>query len=151
MSANNKITNNKMKKIIIWLFVIGLISALIVIYYFKVIAAKHKDPTDNVKISIAAPELYRMFSNFEDSANKMYTVRDMAIKVSGRVQDVQLNGSRYTIFLNAYDMMGAVACEMDSTDNPAIKQIKNNDSTNIVGFCTGYLSDVQLFRCKLAK
>ncbi len=140
-----------MKKTIIWLFIIGIVSAIAVIYYFKVIAAKHKDPSDNVKITITAPELYRMFSNYEDSANKLYTVRDMAIKVSGRIQDVQLNGSRYTIFLNSNDMMGAIACEMDSLENPSIKQLKNNDSTNIVGFCTGYLSDVQLFRCKLAK
>jgi hypothetical protein len=140
-----------MKKTIIWLFIIGVIAAGIVIYYFKVIAAKHKDPTDAVKISLTAPELYRMFSNFEDSANKMYTVRDMAIKVSGRVQSVEQNGSRYTVFLNSNDMMGAVACEMDSLENSSVKMLKEQDSTNIVGFCTGYLMDVQLFRCKLAK
>lgn len=140
-----------MKKTIIWLFVIGLIAAGIVVFYFKVIAAKHKDPTDAVKMSITAPELYRMFSNFEDSANKTYAVRDMAIQVSGRVQSIELNGSRYTVFLNSNDMMGAVACEMDSLENTAVKALKDNDSTNIVGFCTGYLSDVQLFRCKLAK
>jgi uncharacterized protein YacL (UPF0231 family) len=104
-----------------------------------------------VKISLTAPELYRMFSNFEDSANKMYTVRDMAIKVSGRVQSIEQNGSRYTIFLNSNDMMGAVACEMDSLENSSVKMLKEQDSTNIVGFCTGYLMDVQLFRCKLAK
>lgn len=140
-----------MKKTIIWLFIIGIIAAGIVVYYFKVIAAKHKDPTDAVKITIAAPELYRMFSTFEDSANKIYTVRDMAIKVGGRVQSIEQNGSRYTIFLNSNDMMGAVACEMDSLENTSVKALKENDSTNIVGFCTGYLSDVQLFRCKLAK
>ncbi len=140
-----------MKKTIIWLFIIGIIAAGIVVYYFKVIAAKHKDPTDAVKITIAAPELFRMFSNFEDSANKIYTVRDMAIKVSGRVQSIDLNGSRYTVFLNSNDMMGAVACEMDSLENPSVKMLKVEDSTNIVGFCTGYLMDVQLFRCKLAK
>ena len=140
-----------MKKTIIWLFIIGIIAAGIVIYYFKVIAAKHKDPTDAVKITLTAPELYRMFSNFEDSANKMYTVRDMAINVSGRVQSIEQNGSRYTIFLNSNDMMGAVACEMDSLENSSVKMIKEQDSTNIVGFCTGYLMDVQLFRCKLAK
>jgi hypothetical protein len=140
-----------MKKTIIWLFIIGVIAAGIVIYYFKVIAAKHKDPTDAVKITIAAPELFRMFSNYEDSANKIYTVRDMAIKVSGRVQSIEQNGSRYTVFLNSNDMMGAVACEMDSLENSSVKMLKEQDSTNIVGFCTGYLMDVQLFRCKLAK
>lgn len=140
-----------MKKTIIWLFIIGVIAAGIVIYYFKVIAAKHKDPADAVKITVSAPELYRMFSNFEDSANKIYTVRDMAIKVSGRVQSIEQNGSRYTVFLNSNDMMGAVACEMDSLENSSVKMLKEQDSTNIVGFCTGYLMDVQLFRCKLAK
>ncbi len=140
-----------MKKTIIWLFIIGVIAAGIVIYYFKVIAAKHKDPTDAVKITIAAPELFRMFSNYEDSANKIYTVRDMAIKVSGRVQSIEQNGSRYTVFLNSNDMMGAVACEMDSLENSSVKMLKEQDSTNIVGFCTGYLMDVRLFRCKLAK
>lgn len=140
-----------MKKTILWLFIIGLIAAGIVVYYFKVIAAKHKDPTDAVKITIAAPELYRMFSNFEDSANRTFTVRDMAIKVGGRIQSIEQNGSRYTIFLNSNDMMGAVACEMDSLENTSVKALKENDSTNIVGFCTGYLSDVQMFRCKLAK
>jgi hypothetical protein len=141
-----------MKKTILWIIVIGLLVAASVFYYLKNIASKHTDPTDVVKINISAPELYRMFSNFEDSANKTYAVRDLAIKVSGVVQNVELNKNRYTVFLSAgEDEMGAVSCEMDSTENDKIKLLKTNDSAHIVGFCTGYLMDVQLFRCKLAK
>ena len=140
-----------MKKTIIWLFIIGIVAALGVFVYLKTIAAKHTDPADAPQISISAPELYRMFSQYEDSANKIYAVRDKAINVSGRIQSMELNGSRYTVFLNTGDMMGAVSCEMDSTENASIKALKEDDSTNIVGFCTGYLMDVQMFRCKLAK
>lgn len=140
-----------MKKIIVWLFAIGLIAALAVFLYIKFFSAKHADPTKKPQIQISASELYRMFSNYEDSATKLYAVRDKAINVSGRIGSKENLKGRFTISLNTGDDMGAVVCEMDSVENQAIEKLNVNDSVNIVGFCNGYLMDVQLFRCKLAK
>lgn len=140
-----------MKKIIIWLLLIGLVAALAVFAYIKVFSAKHDDPTKKEQIKITASELYRLFSNFEDSATRMYAVRDKAINVSGRISSKEIINNRYTLSLHTGDDMGAIVCEMDSVENPLIKNLNEDDSVNIIGFCNGYLMDVQMFRCKLAK
>ncbi len=140
-----------MKKIIIWLFVIGLVSAIAVFAYIKFFSAKHADPTKKEQIHITAQELYRMFSNYEDSATKLYAVRDKAINVSGRISNKEILNNRYTLSLHTGDDMGAIICEMDSVENNQIEKLNMEDSVNIIGFCNGYLMDVQMFRCKLAK
>lgn len=131
--------------------IIGILAAVSVYLYIKVFSAKHKDPAKAEQINISAHELYRMFSNYEDSAMHLYAVRDKSINVSGRVTAVEVLDNRYTFTLGTGDDMGGIICEMDSVDNKRYMNIKANDSVNIVGFCNGILMDVQMFRCKLAE
>ena len=139
-----------MKKIIIWLIIIGLISALGVYLYLFHFAAKHADPLDSSdKVEISAEQLFALYSQYEDSANALYL--DKTISVHGLVRNIELNGNRYTVTLNSNDSNGAVICEMDTLENEQVKALQPLAKVNIVGFCNGFLMDVQLDRCKLAK
>lgn len=141
-----------MKKIITWIIIIALGAALAGYIYLKSTAA-HKDPLKADLVKIQATELYRMFENFEDSATKLYTdgKRSKAIAVVGVVKDISQKDNRYTISLEAGSDMGAVICEMDTVENTVVKNFKTGETKEIVGYCNGYLIDVQMFRCKLAK
>lgn len=138
-----------MKKIIIWLFLIGVVAAAGVYFYHFHIAAKHDDPleADNM-VTISSKDLYTMFSQYEDSANKLYNGK--VIKVSGVVGTVELDKNRYTINYENGDEMGTVICEMDTMENETVKGIKPGSKATVAGFCNGINMDVYIDRCKLA-
>jgi hypothetical protein len=130
------------------IIILGII-ALIVVKY-KYFTNGHNDPLKSEdKIYITAPQLYALYSQFEDSANHKYN--DSVISVTGAIQSVELNGDRYTVALNSNDSNGAVLCEMDMLENEKIKKLKSGQQINLVGYCNGILIDVQLDRCKLAE
>lgn len=141
-----------MKKIIIWLLVVAVLGAAGAYLYYKASAKKH-DPAKAEIIAIDAKELYRMFENFEDSANKLYTdaKKEKAIAVNGTIHSVEQKDNIYTVTLDAASDFGAVVCEMDTTENQKVKTLKSGSAVKIVGYCNGYLADVQMFRCKLAE
>lgn len=141
-----------MKKKIAIAFTILVILGIAALIYIKYsfFTPGHKDPLQSEdKIYISAPQLYALFSQFEDSANHKYL--DSVISVSGSVQNIELNDKRYSVTLASNDSNGAVICEMDTMDNVKIKNIKTGQKINLVGFCNGILMDVQLDRCKLAE
>jgi hypothetical protein len=139
-----------MKKIVLWILVIAAVAAIGIYYYVFHYGAKHLDPLESKdKVVISAENLFLLYNHNEDSANTLYL--DKTISVSGQVKTIEVNDNRYTITLNANDSMGAVICEMDTLENPRLKDIKPNMPATVVGFCNGFLMDVQLDRCKLAK
>lgn len=137
----------KNKKIILGLLVAAIITASSVYYYAFFYGSKHKDPLKSEsKVIINSKDLYNLFVKNEDSANQLYL--DKVISVSGKVQNIEVNGGRYTLTLYAGDSSGAVICEMDVTENVKMDAVKIEDEITIAGFCNGYLMDVQLDRCK---
>jgi|SRR5690606_2349663 len=139
-----------MKKTIIWLAIIALLAVLGGYIYYKATEA-HADPLESDQLKVDSKELFRMFENFEDSANKTYAVRDKAIAVSGKIESVELANNFYKVNLESGSDMGLVICEMDASENDKVKDLKAGTEVEIIGFCNGYLMDVNLFRCKLAK
>jgi hypothetical protein len=138
------------KKIIIGLFLAGIIAAVGVYYYAFILGSKHKDPLKSEnKIAIKAKDLFALYVLNEDSANRLYL--DSVISVSGKVEEVALTEGRYTVTFQSGDSTGAVICEMDKVENDKIKSVKKDDEITIVGFCNGWLIDVQLDRCKLVE
>lgn len=138
-----------MKKIIIWLFLIGIVAAGGVYLYLFHFGARHKDPlkAGNL-IEIQADSLYRSFEYDEEEANKLFLGK--TLKVSGEIESIQLNRNRYSVYFNSGGGMGSVMCEMDTTENDRISTLKAGDQTSIAGFCNGINLDVYLDRCKLA-
>lgn len=139
-----------MKKIIIWLLIIGVVAGSAVYLYLFYFGAKHKDPLKAASmVTVSATELYDLYANQEDSANALYLGK--VIKVSGKVASVDLKESRYSVFYETNGVMGTVLCEMDSTENAKVKGLKPGDQVSIAGFCNGINMDVYLDRCKLAE
>lgn len=135
-------------KIVIGVMMLGILAAGGVYYYLFYQAAEHSDPLkSDDKIVIRAVDLYDMYLRNEDSANRMYL--DSVISVSGNIRNIELNQGRYTITLNSNDSNGAVVCEMDIAVNERIRSLKPGDEISLVGFCNGWLMDVQLDRCKI--
>lgn len=139
-----------MKKIILWLFVIGLVSAIAVYMYLFHFGAKHKDPLKAKDIvSVSAVDLYDLYNDYEDSANKLYLGK--VIKVDGTIDHIDFKNNRYTVNYVSNGLMGTVMCEMDSMENARVKELKDGDKAIIAGFCNGINLDVYLDRCKLAE
>ena len=139
-----------MKKIIIWLLAIGLISGIAVYFFVFYFGAKHEDPLKSAEmVSVDAKQLIAIYESNEDSANKLYL--DKTIKVNGEISDIQFKDNRYTINYANNGSMGTVSCEMDTFENPKVKNLQLGTKVVIVGFCNGINLDVSLDRCKLAE
>ena len=139
-----------MKKIIIWLLTIGLISGIAVYFFVFYFGAKHEDPLKSAEmVSVDAKQLIAIYESNEDSANKLYL--DKTIKVNGEISDIQFKDNRYTINYANNGSMGTVSCEMDTFENPKVKNLQLGTKVVIVGFCNGINLDVSLDRCKLAE
>jgi hypothetical protein len=139
-----------MKKIIIWLFAIGLISGIAVYFFVFHYGAKHEDPLKSEQmVSVYAKDLFNQYELNEVSANKLYLGK--VIKVSGDISDIQLDKNRYTISYATDGVMGTVLCEMDTLENPKVKSLTIGSKAVIAGFCNGINMDVYLDRCKLAE
>lgn len=144
-------TKTMKKKLAIALSLIIILGIASLIYIkYAYFTNRHNDPLQSKdKIYITAPQLFALYSQFEDSANHKYN--DSVISVTGAIQSIELNGDRYTVALNSNDSNGAVLCEMDMLENEKIRKLKSGQQINLVGYCNGILLDVQLDRCKLAE
>jgi hypothetical protein len=139
-----------MKKTIIWLIIIGAAVALGAYYYVFHYAAKHADPLEaKDKIEITAERLFAEYSSNETLADSLYNGKTISVK--GQISDIEFDNNRYSIAFNTNDSNGAVICEMDTVENASLKDLKPGANVNVVGFCNGFLMDVQLDRGKLAK
>lgn len=139
-----------MKKIIIWLLAIGLISGIAIYFFVFHYGAKHEDPLKSEQmVSVDAKYLFDQYALNEVSANKLYLGK--VIKVSGDISDIQFDKNRYTISYATNGVIGTVLCEMDTLENPKVKSLIIGSKIVIAGFCNGINMDVYLDRCKLAE
>lgn len=97
-------------------------------------------------ISIAAPDLYRAFSENETEANRKYL--DQVVQVRGVLQNVSRgNDGSLNLTLDAGSPMGGVTCEVPGTNIPEGLNLKTGRELALKGQCTGYLMDVVLVKC----
>ncbi len=134
-------------KIIKILFILAIAGAIGGYVYYK-ISGKENDPTkakDSVVIS--ANSLFKLFNEYEDSANNLYL--NKVIDMRGEIAVIEKNENRYSIFINSNDSAGNVSCEMDTIQNHLLQKLKEKDIVNIKGYCIGKLIDVELNKCRL--
>ncbi len=127
---------SKTKKILLTLFVVGLLSAIGVWYYVFV-----KDHGVNVSgtkgIEITADQLVKEFTANEDSANKKYLNKVM--QVTGEVSQVGQD-SLINVTLKSSDAFTNVYCTLQAGQ-------AKPDSGKVItlkGICTAKLTDVTL-------
>ena len=138
----------KWKKILLSLFVIGLVGGGIIFWYVDT-----KKPADIRKMEanfeITSTKLVADFNANEDSANKKYL--DKVIAVSGKISDIAVDSSKATVILESGDPMAAVTCSFYDDEASKVKQLQKGTPVIIKGNCTGKLMDVVLNKCSITK
>ena len=129
--------------ILIILFAVAAGAASLIIY------AKWNKPHENVEditgIKVNAADLFQAFSENEQQATNTYNGK--VIEVTGTVAAIEKNQQGKTIVqLNSNDPLFGVNCTMEHDAD-----VKQSETVNIKGVCSGFTTDVILIRCYLIK
>ena len=127
------------KKILLYLFIIGILLAAGVYYYVFVYAVNNKrQVSDQVAIIITADSLTAHFTNNETLANTTYL--NKVLQVSGVVLETGVNqDGKPTVVLGTEGAMSNVFITFKNKET-----VKKGDLVSVKGFCNGFLSDVVL-------
>jgi len=99
-------------------------------------------------ITIEAPALVQAFETNEDSANSLYL--EKIIQVSGTVGSVSEDSLGYAVYLKDKNSLSGVMCSFDRASfDPS--RVEPGSHVIVKGLCTGYLLDVQLNKCSVAR
>jgi uncharacterized protein YdeI (BOF family) len=138
--------SKKIRYILIFL-VLALIAAVAVWKYtFK--ESESNVASHKTDVTIDAPSLLQAFESNEDSANLKY--RNKIILVSGIVGSVSKDTLGYSVYLKEKDAISGIICSFDKASFDSV-QIKPGAQINVKGICMGYLMDVQMNKCNIAK
>jgi tRNA_anti-like len=95
----------------------------------------HKNIKDAVAVEMAATELYNLFTTDSLKARNLYV--DKVVLVSGQVERTFVNQQSQNVILLKTAVAGAyINCTMEKKS----EGIKEHDSINIKGICSGYIS-----------
>ena len=135
---------NQAFKIITSILLIGAIISAVVFY--KTWYMPHRDVKEEKGIEVTAQSIMDSYSADEKKANTLYL--DKAIQVTGVVSEVSKNTAGKTVVtLKTNDPMGGIRCTMKED----AANFKTGDTVTIKGICTGYLMDVTIIDCYMAK
>ncbi len=127
-----------MKKLLIILFLFIVSGAIVGIYLFnKPVESIERMQSD---YTINASELLVEFEDDESKANSKYL--DKVIEVNGKVDKVENNEDKTTIYLNAGNPMSNIIFQLETPSSA----IQTGEVLTFKGICTGYLMDVVLVR-----
>ena len=137
-----------MRKIIIAVFLVGLASFGIGMYFWnKPVASLDRSSPD---VSVPASKLMDDFETDEDSANDIYLGK--VVEVSGVLKEVKGGDNGTQVVLETESMLGGVTCSFAKGEvTPEDLAGSIGKSIRIKGECTGYLMDVILERCVLSE
>ena len=136
------------KKKYLWFLVIPFTAIL-----FFGIKEYNRKPKD---LSEAKPDhkttavaLITAFTNDEGLANKTYLGK--TVEVSGVITEIDNEeDTLINIYLGDSTLMEKVSCSMDMRNKEKTGKLKLGQQVSIIGFCTGYLQDVEMNRCAIA-
>ena len=136
------------KKKYLWFLVIPFTAIL-----FFGIKEYNRKPKD---LSEAKPDhkttavaLITAFTNDEALANKTYLGK--TVEISGVITEIDNEeDTLINIYLGDSTLMEKVSCSMDMRNKGKTGKLKLGQQVSIIGFCTGYLQDVEMNRCAIA-
>lgn len=139
----------KFLKIILYLFIIGLVIGFCV--YLYVFHKPHRNlANEDAAFTVQATELLNEFSTNDSISNKKYG--DKAIAVKGIIVDIKKTNEVSVVLA---DEMTGVSCNFEAeyyTENKEnLDKLKIGDEVTIKGKCDGYdpIMGVVLTRCVL--
>lgn len=141
---------SKNNRLYLLAFIIVIVAA-VCIYGYKEFTRKPADISKSDAVeSLTATDLYALYSNYEDSANKKYTGK--IIEVTGKVIEIEnQQDTLLTFFLGDTLQPGRVSCLIDERHIATAKNNVLGSTISIKGICTGYLMDVELNRCAISE
>ena len=105
-----------------------------------------RDVADEKAITITAKQIVQNFQANEDSANKIYL--NKAIAITGEVIEAKKNqDGKPTVTLKSDDSFSNIYCTLK--DDAAV--IPSGKTVTIKGICTGFLSDVVIIDAIIVK
>ena len=140
-------TQRKTVRLVLWIFLIGLIAAFSAIYYaFN--KPRRNLARENSSYSLSAKQLIADFRRDESVATKKYL--DLAITVSGEIKSIR-NLDNHSIVISLEDALEGVSCTVDSADvvnySSKLIQLKVGSKGTFKGRCSGMLMDIQVINC----
>lgn len=133
-------------KIIIAVLVLGVIVALVTIYY--VFNKPHRDILDEkTDYKVTSSEIYSEFDKDEQAADAKYL--DNVIEVTGPVEDISKNQKGETTFILTAKgaMIGGVQATLKDTVQKV--NVTKGDEITVKCRCTGKTLDVVMVDCSL--
>ena len=137
-----------MKKKIIILAVIAAVVGGIGVWYFIFYKPTHfkRNVEDEQAINITAKQIVKNFQANEDSANKIYL--NKAIAITGEVIEAKKNqDGKPTVTLKSDDSFSNIYCTLKNDAG----QIQGGSIITVKGICTGFLSDVVIIDAIITK
>lgn len=132
----------KLKKIILILFVLGLIGAFVA---YKMYNKPHVNVAETSSdITLKATKIVDDFSTDENTANQKYL--DKIIKVTGTISSIETENENIIIGLAGNDF-GNVMCYFSKENKTKLNNLKEGTKISVKGICTGFLLDVVLVEC----
>lgn len=137
-----------MKKKIILAALLAAVIGAIGVWYFIFYKPTHfkRDVADEQAISITAVQIVQDFTANEDSANKVYL--NKAIAITGEVIEAKKNqDGKPTVTLKSNDSFSNIYCTLKDDAG----QIQGGTTITVKGICTGFLSDVVIIDAIILK
>ena len=139
--------NMTSKKKYLWFLVLPVIALLF--FGIKEYNRQPKDLTEaKPQEKITAVALITAFKNDEATANKTYLGK--TVEISGVINEIENEeDTLINIYLGDSTLMEKVSCTMDMRNKEKFINLKPGQQVSIIGFCTGYLQDVEINRCAI--
>jgi len=140
-------TSKKTLRIVIWVFLLGLLFAFGSIYY--VFNMPHRDLSkETATYTLTASQLLSEFKKDDVAANKKYL--NQALSIRGVVKSVRTLDN-HGMVISLEDTMEGVSCSLDSSDvvkfKTQLSTIIEGSKASFKGRCAGMLMDIQLINC----
>lgn len=133
-----------MKRTLKIVIVIGLIGAAIGGFVaYKMWNKPHADASEMEGIKITAIDLYKAFETNEQQANTAYVGK--VLEISGSIDEIENADSVARVIFSVPDAtFGSVRVSIDKRHLEDVKSLAPAQNIVVKGFCSGYLTDVEI-------
>jgi hypothetical protein len=133
-----------MKRNLKIVIVIGLVAAAIGGFVaYKMWNKPHADASEMEGIKVTAIDLYKAFETNEQQANTTYVGK--VLEISGAVAEIENTDSIARVIFSVPDAtFGSVRVSIDKRHLDDVKSLTPSQNIVVKGFCSGFLTDVEI-------
>ncbi len=133
-----------MKRNLKIVIVIGLVAAAIGGFVaYKMWNKPHADASEMEGIKVTAIDLYKAFETNEQQANTIYVGK--VLEISGAVAEIENTDSIARVIFSVPDAtFGSVRVSIDKRHLDDVKSLTPSQNIVVKGFCSGFLTDVEI-------